>query len=104
MEGLDFRCDLFHGAGFPMARSAPSRAFFWSVADIYVVTARVSGLIKGGLTPDGSNPLASSKQAGFGDRLSGFAANQATMCLAAYFGIFALAFVRPVVADPAVRV
>ena len=82
----------------------PSRAFFGSVVDIYVVTARVSGLMKGGLTPDVSNPLASSKQAGFGDRLSGFAANQATMCLAAYFGIFALAFVRPVAADPAVRV
>ena len=34
----------------------------------------------------------------------GFAANQATMCLAAYFGIIAFAPVRHVVADPAVRV
>jgi hypothetical protein len=60
--------------------------------------------MKGGLTPDVSNPLASSKQAGFGDRQCGFAANQATMCLAAYFGIIAFAPVRHVVADPAVRV
>jgi hypothetical protein len=29
MEGLDFRCDLFHGAGFPMARSAPEPGVFW---------------------------------------------------------------------------